>query len=326
MFKIGNYTFDNPLILAPMEDITDKSFRKICIELGADLVFTEFINCEGLIRLDAKTHKKMKLNNDERPVGIQIYGENIESLIKAAELAEEEKPEIIDLNAGCWVKKVSGRGAGAGLMKNPEYLAQIVKEIVKVVKTPVTVKTRLGWDEDSINILDIAKRIEDAGAKLLTLHCRTRSQGHTGDPDWSWIEKVKNIVSIPVILNGGLMTVEDFKKAKAETNADGFMIARGAINHPWIFKEIKDYLLTGNEESINDHNIRIDMALKHLKYSIEVKEEKRAVIEFRKFYSGYLKGMHSASKIRNELMKYHTYNEIEEKLFEYKDYLNLDKI
>lgn len=326
MFTIGKHKFNRPLILAPMEDITDQAFRQICIELGADFVFTEFVNCEGLIRSDEKTHKKMALLENERPAGIQIYGERLEALVEGAKLANKLNPDLLDLNAGCWVKKVSGRGAGAGLLKDPDYLEQIVREIVKVSDVSVSVKTRIGWDEKSINILEVSQRIQDAGAKLLTLHCRPRSQGHSGEPQWEWIDRVKEKLEIPVILNGGLMTAEDIKRASETTSADGFMIARGAVAHPWIFKESKDLLNDGSYDHINSYARKIDTAIKHLKISITLKEERRAVIEFRKFYSGYLKGLYNASKIRNELMKFHTFVEIEKILLDYKEQLYLHNV
>ncbi|HEX3073703.1 MAG TPA: tRNA-dihydrouridine synthase family protein, partial [Ignavibacteriales bacterium] len=223
MFKINNIEIDKALLLAPMEDVTDLSFRLVCKEFGADVVYTEFVNSEGLIRNVQKTHKKLETAEAERPVGIQIYGENIESMVKAAIIAEQEEPDLIDVNAGCWIKKICGRGAGAGLLKDPPYMQKMMKEIVDAVKLPVTVKTRIGWDNESIQILDVAKRLEDVGIKALTVHCRTRSQGHSGNPDWSWIPKIKEVVSIPVAVNGGIFTAVDAKRAFDETGADAVM-------------------------------------------------------------------------------------------------------
>ncbi len=302
MFSVGNINIKNAILLAPMEDVTDLSFRLICKKLGADMVYTEFINSEGLVRSSERTHAKLKISNDERPVGIQIYGGNIESMIGGAKIAETEDPELIDINAGCWVKDVVNCGAGSALLKDPPYLQKLVKEVVDAVSIPVTVKTRLGWDENNIQILEVAKRIEDAGAKAITVHCRTRSMGNRGDVDWSWIPKVKNIVSIPVILNGNVLTAQNVKTAFDETGADGIMIARGAIGNPWIFREAKELLSNGEITSHVDVQERIKICLEHLYLSIKIKGKRRAVIEHRKFYSGYLKGLHNASKVRSELM------------------------
>lgn len=322
MFKVGNIELKDPLLLAPMEDVTGIAFRKLCKELGADIVYTEFVNSDGLIRDNKKTHDKLRITNEERPVGIQIYGGEIDPMREAAIIAEKEIPEIIDINAGCWVKKVANRGAGAGLLKDPVYMQKMVKEIVEAVKLPVTVKTRLGWDENSIEILDVAKRLEDVGTKALTIHCRTRKQAHDGEPAWHWIPKIKEVVNIPVVVNGGIMTAEDALRAKEITNADGYMVARGAINHPWIFREIKEAFEKGYVSNIIDVDERISTALKHLKYEINHKDEpRRAIIPFRKYYSGYLKGLYGASKIKQQIMQYDEYEPIEELLLNYKEKL-----
>jgi tRNA-dihydrouridine synthase B len=317
MFSIGKINIKNAILLAPMEDVTDLSFRLICKNLGADIVYTEFVNSEGLIRSSEKTHAKLKISDEERPVGIQIYGGNIESMIGGAKIAESENPEIIDINAGCWVKDVVKCGAGSALLKDPPYLQKLVKDVVNSISIPVTVKTRLGWDENNIQILDIAKRIEDAGAKGLTIHCRTRSMGNRGEADWSWIAKVKQVVSIPVVLNGNVLTAEDVKRAFDLTGADGIMVARGAIGNPWIFKEAKELLKDGKTSSHIDFQERIKTCLDHLKLSIKIKGERRAVIEHRKFYSGYLKGLYHASKIRSELMHKTEQSSVENILLSY---------
>lgn len=316
MFKVGKINIEKALLLAPMEDVTDIAFRRLCKELGADIVYTEFVNSDGLIRSNKKTERKLEITENERPVGIQIYGGNLEPMIEAAKIAESKNPDIIDINAGCWVKKIANRGAGAGLLKDPCYMQTMVESIVKAVQVPVTVKTRIGWDTDSINILDVAKRIEDAGAAALTIHCRTKTQGHSGEPDWSWIPKIKEVVKIPVALNGGVFNAEDVKKAFEETNADAVMIARGAIDHPWIFREAKELL---GEKNINILSIeeRINTALRHLKYSLEIKETKAAIIPFRKYYTGYLKGLNHSKEIRQELYKQTEYAPIENILLEY---------
>jgi tRNA-dihydrouridine synthase B len=317
MFEVGKIKLEKAILLAPMENVTDISFRYICRELGADVVYTEFVNAEGLVRKSKKTHSKLRIIDGERPVGIQIYGGVIESMIGAAKIAEQENPDIIDINAGCWVKNVVGCGAGAGLLKDPEHMQQLVKAVVDTVSIPVTVKTRLGLDSESIKIVEVAKRMEDVGVKALTVHCRTRVMGHKGEADWSWIAKVKEAVSIPVVLNGNVITAEDVKRAFDETNADGVMIARGAIGNPWIFKEIKDLLNDGYISTSFDEGLKIKTCLRHLKYGVEAKGEKRAVLEHRKFYTGYLKGFYNASQIRQALMKVYEYKEVEDILLKY---------
>jgi tRNA-dihydrouridine synthase B len=316
VFSLGKIKIEKALLLAPMEDVTDIAFRKLCKELGADVVYTEFVNSDGLIRNNKKTAQKLEITDEERPVGIQIYGGNLEPMIEAAKIAEEKNPEIIDINAGCWVKKIAGRGAGAGLLKDPCYMQKMVEEIVKAVKIPVTVKTRIGWDTDSINILDVAKRIEDAGAQALTIHCRTRVQGHSGDADWSWIPRIKEVIKIPVALNGGVFTPEDVKRAYEETNADAVMIARGAIDHPWIFREAKELLIGGEYIPVLVEE-RIETALRHLKYSLSIRETRSAIIPFRKYYAGYLKGLPNNKEIRQELYQQLEYAPIEEILYRY---------
>lgn len=317
MLKIGKIELNRAILLAPMEDVTDISFRLVCRELGADLVYTEFVNSEGLVRSNERTHNKLKIIKEERPVGIQIYGSNIESMIGAAKIAEAENPELIDINAGCWVKNVVGCGAGSALLKDLPYLQKMVKAVVENVSLPVTVKTRIGWDNSSIKIVEAAKMLEDVGVKALTVHCRTRQMGHKGDADWSWINKVKEVVSIPVILNGNVLNAYDVKRAFEETDADAVMIARGAIGNPWIFKEAKELLSTGTISSEINEEIKIKTCLRHLELAIGVKGERRAVIEHRKFYSGYLKGMYQASKVRMELMQFSDYESVKNVLYRY---------
>jgi tRNA-dihydrouridine synthase B len=324
MFSIDKLNIEKALLLAPMEDVTDIAFRKLCKELGADVVYTEFVNSDGLIRANKKTEKKLEIREYERPVAIQIYGGNLEPMIEAAKIAESKNPDFIDINAGCWVKKIAHRGAGAGLMRDPEYLQKMVRSIVEVVNLPVTVKTRIGWDALSINILDVAKRLEDAGAAALTIHCRTRSQGHSGEPDWSWIAKVKEVVKIPVALNGGIFQASDVVNAFYQTNADAVMIARGAIEHPWIFREAKQ-LLEGLPVSEVTNEERIHTALRHLRYSIEIKDLRSAIIPFRKYYAGYLKRLKRSKEVRQELYQQLEYAPIENILLNYLAQLNSEE-
>ncbi len=325
MFKVGNIEIEKAILLAPMEEVTDLSFRLVCKELGADVVYTEFVNSEGLIRGSEKTYKKLMIHDKERPVGIQIYGGNPASMIEAAKIAEDENPDLIDINAGCWVKNVVGCGAGSALLKDPEFMQSLIKGVIDNVKLPVTVKTRIGWDENNIQILEIAKRLEDIGVAALTVHCRTRKMGHRGEPDWNWISRIKEVVKIPVVLNGGVFTPQDVRRAFDETNADAVMIARGAIGNPWIFLEAKELLSKGFISTPINEELRIKTCLKHLKLAIEIKGERRAVIEHRKFYSGYLKGLHHASKVRSELMQYYDYSSVENCLINYLDELKSDK-
>jgi len=318
MFELDNIKLNKPLLLAPMEDVTGIGFRKLCKEMGADIVYTEFVNSDGLIRNNKKTAKKMIITEEEKPVGIQIYGADIESMVEAAKMSEQMNPDIIDINAGCWVRKVVKRGAGSGLLKDPDYMERMVEAIVKAVDKPVTVKTRIGWDADSIIICDVAKRLENVGARALTIHCRTSRQGHSGEADWSYISQIKEVVNIPVVLNGGVFTAEDAKRAFDETGADGVMIARGAIQHPWIFREAKHLIETGSLLPEVSADERIHTALRHLKYEIEYKDEERqAVIPFRKYYTGYLKGLHHSAKIRQQLMVFTEYPPIEDLLLNY---------
>lgn len=292
------------VLLAPMEDVTDGPFRIVCKRQGADIVYTEFINAEGLIRNNEKTKRKMIFREEERPFGIQLYGGWEGSMESAARMAEELQPDIIDINCGCWVKNVVGQGAGASLLRNLPLMRRIVGMVVDAVKVPVTVKTRLGWDSASINIVEIAQMIEQTGAKGLTIHCRTREQGHKGEPDYSWIPKVKAAVSIPIIVNGGIMTPQDAKRAFDETGCDAIMIARGAITNPWIFRDIKHYVATGEILPPVTLHERIKVMLDQLQMSVEHKGERVGVLEFRKYYAGYLSNFPGAAKMRMELMRY----------------------
>ena len=314
MFKIGSLEWDKALLLAPMEDVTDISYRIICKEMGADIVYTEFVNSDGLIRNCSRARKKMNLLPRERPAGIQIYGHDIASMVEAAKIAATFEPDILDINAGCWVKKVSGRGAGSGLLKDPRHFYNMVKSVVKAVDLPVTVKTRLGWDRESINILEIACRIEEAGAVALTLHCRTRSQGHSGESDWSWINRVKQVVDLPVVLNGNVMEAADVREAFENTAADGVMIARGAIGQPWIFREAREIMACGRIITENNVADRVSICLRHLRAHIEYKGTQRAIPSFRKYYAGYLKGLEGAAKLRAKLVLMDEYEEIADHL------------
>jgi tRNA-dihydrouridine synthase B len=301
--KIRNIELgERPVLLAPMEDVTDVSFRLVSRRMGADAVYTEFISSEALIRAAAKSMRKMVTLPEERPVAIQIFGGDPEVMREAAQISEEAGPDFIDINCGCWVKGVTGKGAGAGLLKDPLRMEQMVRATSDAVKLPVTVKTRLGWDHESINILNIAPMLEQAGAAAITIHCRTRSMGHSGEADWSWIPRIKERVGIPVFLNGDVRTPEDAERAFKETGCDAVMVGRAAINNPFVFKQIKDYFATGvyRDPSVEE---RFKLCVDHLEMSIASKGELRAILEFRKYYAGYLKGLFGVSKLRQELMR-----------------------
>ncbi len=302
--QIGKINIDHAVLLAPMEDVTDISFRLVCKQLGADIVYTEFVNSEGLVRNSVKTHKKMTFLDEERPVGIQIYGGEEPSMGKAAQLAEALEPDLIDINCGCWVKNVAGRGAGAGLLRDLKKMEAVIATVVRAVRLPVTVKTRLGWDAVSIRITEVAKMVEQTGARALTIHCRTRAQGHRGDPDYSWISGVKNEVAIPIIVNGGIDSAVKAKQVFDTTGCDAVMIAQGAIHNPWIFSHIKEYLATGKIVPEPDQYQRLDVLREHLRLAVLHKGERRGVLEFRKHYAGYLRNYPGVSQIRTRLMQY----------------------
>lgn len=246
--KISNIDFsDQPVFLAPMEDVTDMDFRLLCKQFGADMVYTEFVSSDALIRHVNKTKEKLTICDAERPVAIQIYGREVDAMVEAARICEEAQPDIIDINFGCPVKKVAGKGAGSGMMKTPDLMVEITREVVKAVKLPVTLKTRLGWDHDSKIIVELAEELQDVGIQALTIHGRTRSQMYRDDADWSLIADVKNNqrMHIPIIGNGDVITPEQCKLRFDQTGVDAVMIGRGAIGNPWIFKEVKHYLKTG---------------------------------------------------------------------------------
>jgi tRNA-dihydrouridine synthase B len=302
--KLGAFNIDRPIILAPMEDVTDLPFRVICKRMGADVVLTEFVNSDGLVRGSGKTAKKMFFWEEERPVGIQIYGGEPSAMEGAAQMAESFNPDFIDINCGCWVRDVAMRGAGAGLLRDLPRMEQIAANVVRAVKIPVTLKTRLGWDAQSIRIVDVARMCEAAGISALTVHCRTRDQGHKGDVDYSWIPKIKEAVSIPVIVNGDVISPQDVKQVFDITGCDGVMIGRGAIANPWIFRQARHYLDSGElipEPTLED---RVNLLKDHLRLAVEYKGEKKAVIELRKHYSGFLRGLPHVSKVRMELMQF----------------------
>jgi nifR3 family TIM-barrel protein len=295
LVKIGNIELsDFPLLLAPMEDVSDPPFRALCKEQGADVVYTEFISSEGLIRNAARSVKKLDIYEKERPVGIQIFGANLESMLRTVEIVEESKPDIIDINFGCPVKKVVSKGAGAGILKDIDLMVKLTDAMVKHTDLPVTIKTRLGWDHDSIRIVEVAERLQDVGCAALSIHGRTRAQMYKGDADWKPIAAVKNNprMVIPIFGNGDVNTPERAVEMRDDYGLDGAMIGRASIGNPWFFKQVKHFMQTGThlpEISIAD---RVAMAKRHLEMEIAWKEvEIVGVMETRRHYTNYFKGI-----------------------------------
>ena len=305
--KTGKITFDGvPVILAPMEDVSELPFRILCKEMGADLVFSEFIASEGLIRDAEKSIIKLRISEKERPIAIQIFGGETDSLVKAAEKALESNPDIIDLNCGCPVKKVVNKGGGAAMLRNPDKMVKAAGEIVKVCgDIPVTVKTRIGWDQDSINIMDIALRLQDVGISALTIHGRTRCQMYTGAADWNVIASVKNnpAITIPIIGNGDIDSGEKAKQCLDMSHVDGLMIGRAAIGNPWIFNQIKAYLKDGSIIGPPSIEQRVEMCRRHILMSVDYKGEKRSILEMRHHYGCYFRAIRNFKPFKMELMK-----------------------
>jgi nifR3 family TIM-barrel protein len=283
--QIGTIRFDeHPVFLAPMEDVTDVSFRRLCKDFGADMVYTEFISSDALIRHVNKTQDKLAVSNDERPVTMQIYGREVASMVEAARICEASAPDILDLNFGCPVKKVAGKGAGAGMLRHPELMLEITREVVKAVKIPVTVKTRLGWDAETRIIVDLAEELQDCGIVALTIHGRTRAQMYTGEADWTLIGEVKNNprMSIPIIGNGDISSPEKCKYAFDRYGVDAVMIGRASIGCPWIFKEVKDYLKTGELPMKKPFGYYLDILKKQVLQSVNRLDERRGILHSRR--------------------------------------------
>ncbi|MBF0483441.1 MAG: tRNA dihydrouridine synthase DusB [Candidatus Omnitrophica bacterium] len=319
--KIGNLQIDKPLILAPMENVTDAPFRAIMRRLGADMVFTEFTSCEALIRDIEKADKKVTILDEERPIGIQIFGSNPDSMARAAQKIEQFKPDFIDINAGCWSRSHVSRGECAALLKDLPNFEKIVREVVKAVSVPVTVKTRLGWDKESIVILDAASMLEQAGAQALTVHCRTRNQGYKGKADWAWLEAIRKKISIPLIGNGDVKTPKD-AKALFDLGCDGVMVGRQAVADPWIFQEIKEFINLGKILPHRSWEEKVKICMEHLLLSVKYKGDVYGIITFRKHYAGYLHGLPYAAKLRNDLMQMKNIEDIKKALESFSDKLH----
>lgn len=325
--KIGNIELgEKPLFLAPMEDVTDASFRFICKKFGADMLYTEFISSDGLIRDARKSLEKLVTYDYEAPIGIQIYGNIPEAMVEAAEMAEKAAEiagghgaDLIDINFGCPVNKIARRGAGSGMMREPDKMVQITKMVVDAVKLPVTVKTRLGWDEDSKIIVELAERLQDTGIQALTVHGRTRCQMYKGEADWTLIGKIKENprMHIPIIGNGDIDSPEKAAQAFERYGVDGIMIGRATFGHPWLFREIKHYLTTGEIPPPMSVTEKVELAKMHLAKSIEVKGDRVGVLEMRRHLSCYFKGLPDFKETRLKLV---TLNDVDE-LFRTLDYV-----
>ena len=305
MLNIGHLKLrEKSLFLAPMEDITDPSFRHICKMYGADMMYTEFISSDGLIREGKKSLKKLEISDDERPIGIQLYGHIVESMVEATKIATEANPDVIDINFGCPVRKIAARGAGAGILNNVPLMLQMTREIVKSTHLPVTVKTRIGWDEKDKNIVEIAERLQDTGIQAITIHGRTRAQLYSGISDWNLIGSVKNNprIKIPVIGNGDIVSPESAKEAYDKYGIDGIMIGRATIGRPWIFKEIREYLDTGRHMKPLSLPEKVELAKLHLEKSIESKGIPRGIYEMRRHLIHYFKGLPDFKEIKAKLV------------------------
>jgi len=312
VMKIGEIDLGKePLLLAPMEDVTDASFRAVCKEFGADMVYTEFVSSDGLVHDSKKSFEKFRTWEEEAPIGIQIYGNLPDAMVESARLAAKAQElvgghgaDVIDINFGCPVKKIAGRGAGSGMMKEPDKMVAITEMVVKAVDKPVTVKTRLGWDDNNKNIVELAERLQDAGIKALTVHGRTRAQMYTGEADWTLIGEIKNNprMHIPIIGNGDINSPKKAREAFDRYGVDGIMIGRATYGHPWIFREIRHYLQTGELMEQMSVSERVELAKRHLALSLKFKGEKVGVLEMRRHLSCYFKGLPDFKETRLKLV------------------------
>ena len=305
MIKIGKIELpDHPLLLAPMEDVSDPPFRRLCKMHGADMMYSEFISSEGLIRDAIKSKMKLDIFDYERPVGIQIFGGDEEAMAMSAKIVETVQPDLVDINFGCPVKKVVSKGAGAGVLKDIDLMVRLTEAVIKSTSLPVTVKTRLGWDDESINIDEVAERLQDVGVQALTVHARTRAQMYKGHSDWTHIERIHNNprIKIPIFGNGDIDSAVKAKEYKERFGLDGMMIGRAAIGYPWIFNEIKHYLATGEFLAPPTMSDRLEAAKNHLIWSMEWKGERVGIVEMRRHYTNYFKGIHGFKAHRQRLV------------------------
>jgi len=320
MIKIGNINLSGfPLLLAPMEDVSDPPFRAVCKKHGADLMYTEFISSEGLIRDAMKSRQKLDIFEEERPVGIQIFGGDEEAMAISAGIVDAVNPDLLDINFGCPVKKVVCKGAGAAVLKDIDLMIRLTNAVIKSCNVPVTVKTRLGWDFDSINIIEVAERLQDIGVQALSIHGRTRSQLYKGEADWSWIAKVKDHprIKIPIFGNGDVDSPQKALEYKNKYGVDGIMIGRAAFGYPWFFREVKHYFATGEILPPPTIEERIDVIRQHLRASVAWKGPRIGIFEMRRHYANYLKGIINIKPLRSKLVMLNTMEEIEETLEEF---------
>jgi len=327
LVKIDNIELpDFPLLLAPMEDVSDPPFRALCKEQGADVVYTEFISSEGLIRDAVKSTMKLDIYEKERPVGIQIFGANLDSMLKSVEIVEKSNPDIIDINFGCPVKKVVSKGAGAGILKDIHLMETLTKEMVKRTHLPITVKTRLGWDYDSIKIVEVAERLQDVGCKAIAIHGRTRVQMYKGEANWKPITEVKNNsrMHIPVFGNGDVDTPEKALEMRDNYGLDGAMIGRASIGNPWFFKQVKHFFKTGKHLEPINMNEKIEAARRHLQMAIDWKGETLGVLETRRHYTNYFKGIPHFKEYRKKMVTsdaaqdvFAAFDDVEDKFSDY---------
>ena len=322
MAKIGDIELGEfPLLLAPMEDVSDPPFRALCKEQGADVVYTEFISSEGLIRDAAKSVIKLDIYEKERPVGIQIFGANLESMLRSVEIVERTKPDIIDINFGCPVKKVVSKGAGAGILKDIDLMVSLTEAMAKHTKLPITVKTRLGWDHDSIKIVEVAERLQDVGCKAISIHGRTRAQMYKGNADWRPIAEVKNNsrMYIPVFGNGDVNTPERAVEMRDQYGLDGAMIGRASIGNPWFFNEVKHFFKTGEHLPAPTIAERVEVAKRHLEMAVDWKGEKLGILETRRHYTNYFRGIPNFKPYRKTLVTSENLPEIYQTLGQIKE-------
>ena len=320
--QIGDVRFgDFPLFLAPMEDVSDPPFRALCKEQGCDMMYTEFVSVEGLIRDAEKSVQKLDIYPDERPIGVQIFGAEIDSMMRAAEIVEEAGPEVLDINYGCPVKKVVCKNAGAGILRDIDAMVELTSAVVKSTKLPVTVKTRLGWDDDTKYIVEVAERLQDVGIQAISIHGRTRKQMYKGEADWSLIAEVKNHprIHIPVIGNGDIDSPEKALKYKNKYGVDGIMIGRASIGYPWIFREIKHFVKTGEHLPPPTVEERVAAARQHFTHSVAWKGEKLGILEMRRHYTNYFKGFSNIKHYRTRLVTADDANEVLDTLTEIHD-------
>lgn len=313
--KIGTIDLgEHPVLLAPMEDVTDIAFRLMCKRFGADMVYTEFVSADALIRNVSKTQQKLDVSDEERPVAIQIYGKEVGPMVEAAQICEEAKPDVLDINFGCPVKKVAGKGAGAGMLRNIPLMLEITREVVKAVKIPVTVKTRLGWDADHRIIVELAEQLQDCGIAALSIHGRTRAQMYTGEADWSLIGEVKRNprMTIPIIGNGDVVTAEQCKQRFDDYGVDGVMIGRGSIGRPWIFREVKHYLTTGEPLPKETFGWYLDILKQQVMQSVERLDERRGILHIRRHLAAtsLFKGISDFKQTRVAMLRAETVEEL----------------